>query len=184
MNNLQKWQLEQFCRKHEVDTAEIDTTLTYAEVKKHLESIAVIPAEERLDEWDSVEEFYNSVSIEEQADLERVDREELPYLFFYSLVKFKKKQIVEFRRYADKFDKHINIMYRTYTIKHLPENRQVRRAIGYAYVKGNITTVTAIIDFMKQNGMRVRILKTSLSYEFLKKYRYANGTWYKIENFN
>jgi len=177
LNALQKWQLEQFCRKHEVDTQEIDEALTYSENKQHLQSHVLTDVEENLDEGESMEQFYNSVTLEEQADLETVEPEKMPYLFFYSLVKFNKHQIVEFRRYADKFGKHVEIMYRTH------KKRQFKQVIGYAFVKGNVTTVTMIIDFLKTNGMYVRILKTSLSYKFLKQYRYAQGTWYNTESF-
>jgi len=34
--DLQRWTLEQFCRRHEIDVAEIDSTLTYSENIKHL----------------------------------------------------------------------------------------------------------------------------------------------------
>jgi len=38
MNPLTSWHLKRFCEKHEIDVHEIDSTLTHAENKEHLET--------------------------------------------------------------------------------------------------------------------------------------------------
>jgi hypothetical protein len=65
MNNLQVRQLKIFCKKHELDTALIDSTLTYSENKDYLRS-QITDFGDRLaerwsarqEEWDSAEEDY------------------------------------------------------------------------------------------------------------------------------
>jgi len=48
-----------FCRKYELDPYEIDNTLTYAENKKHLESLVPdFDPESNMDQWKAAEEQY------------------------------------------------------------------------------------------------------------------------------
>jgi len=51
--------LRRFCREYGLDEMEIDSTLTYWENKKHLESlVADFGQEDRLDKWRSQQEWY------------------------------------------------------------------------------------------------------------------------------
>jgi hypothetical protein len=51
--------LRRFCKEHGLDEMEIDSTLTYWENKKHLESlVADFGQEDRLDEWRSQQDWY------------------------------------------------------------------------------------------------------------------------------
>jgi hypothetical protein len=57
MNYLQIKHLLKLCKKHKVDPYEIDSTLSYAENKKHMRSLIINP-ERDMDKWDSAEEQY------------------------------------------------------------------------------------------------------------------------------
>ena len=58
MNVLQRRHLERFCRKHGLDTAEIDSMISYDENKAHLQSLTYRSLEEILQDRQSREEEY------------------------------------------------------------------------------------------------------------------------------
>jgi len=123
------------------------------------------------------EEFYQSFSPKEQSALESISFDDIKDKIFYCVVKHSRKQIVEFRDYSNKFGKHINIIYRTKTYRRGLKTIRVRQCIGYAFVKGNFATISMMIRHMRDNGVWLKILGTSASYESVKHYVYSKGTW-------
>jgi hypothetical protein len=59
MNYLQIKHLLKLCKKHKVDPYEIDSTLSYSENKKHLQTKVIDSNPEKdMDKWRSAEEQY------------------------------------------------------------------------------------------------------------------------------
>jgi transcription elongation factor Elf1 len=117
--------------------------------------------------------------LDEQSALESISPDDIPNKIFYCLVKFNRREIAELRRYAKKFSKHIKIMTRKYVYHKgmVGMQRTVRRATGYAYMNGNLATINTIVNYMRKNDVRLEIIKTSLSYRFIKNYRFSNATF-------
>jgi hypothetical protein len=63
---LEKWHLLQFCKKNDIDTQEIDNTLTYWENKNHL--IELIPSKEDF-EIDKLQLIDNIETYQELIDI-------------------------------------------------------------------------------------------------------------------
>jgi len=117
------------------------------------------------------------LQFEEQSALESISPNDIPNKIFYCLVKFSRKKIEELRRYAKKFSsKNIKIYTRKYVYhKGTVKQRTVRRAIGYALVKGNLATINTIVNYMRNNDVWLKIIKTSLSDKVIKNYSFSKG---------
>lgn len=176
---LQLWYLRNFCDQHNIDYQEIDDSLTYSENMEHLNELAGFELDGQMEQWQSQEEFYDSVSLEEQGGLPQVDQ--IPIVPFYSLVYFKRREITRMRNFQRKFGKHIKLMLRAKTYHKGIEGleRTVKHSTGYAIFKGNIETIWTIINYIREQGLKLKVLKTSMKESFLRQYRYANGVWYK-----
>ena len=60
MTNIERRHLREFCRKHDLDSQEVDSTLTYGENREYLESLARTPEraqEKALDAYEAEREL-------------------------------------------------------------------------------------------------------------------------------
>lgn len=167
MNPLVMYRLLKFCEKNGIDSYEIDSALTYDENMEHLERLVTADVEMDIAEAKSMEEYYNSVGLEELTGL---SKEQLDYSMFYSLVWFNKRKVTELRLCIRHFKKHVKILTRTYVYNEgIPTlEHKVRRAIGYVIIKGNIGTVHAILNYLRGHHIYTRVLKTSLKDSVIK----------------
>lgn len=65
MNRLSRYRLEKFCREHGIDLMEIDLTLSEGEVMEHLNELVLKDVEDLEAEAKSLEEYYDSCSLED-----------------------------------------------------------------------------------------------------------------------
>jgi len=129
LNSLQKWHLEQYCLRHNLDPQEIDNSLTYEENLNHLKELTGLEEEDLLDESKAMEDWYESRSLEELYG-EIDETVETPFLIFrfYIRIPFRLTRIVRTRTLN--FQKHI---------------RELR---GYIEVRGQIREIYEVIKVL------------------------------------
>lgn len=142
MNTLEKRLLQRFCEEHGLDYQLIDDTLTYDENKKQLMAMVGLSGQ-KVD----YEEWWESLPLNEIYGVSGT-----PTLLFTAYVKLRAIDISScggfrvrkpnYRLYTQRFSKHIKLM-----------------GLGYAQIRGDINTITAIIQYLERQDLRLRLIK-------------------------
>lgn len=146
LSPLQKYQLEQFCRKHSLDIQLIDNSLTYSEnLEKLKELIALEDEDEFLAQAKAMMEWYESRELSELYGISEkiLETLETPLLIFRFIVKYPRRLKRVIRTRITKFEKHTECYD------------------GYLIIKGQITEIYEVIEVLPQY---LRIVGSNMKY--------------------
>jgi len=156
LSPLQKYQLEQFCREHGLDTQLIDDSLTYEENKKFLESLLTIDEafDDRLAK--SMMEWYKSRDLGELYGISEdiLESSEIPLLIFRFYVKYPRrlKGVIKVR--ISEHTKHVEFFD------------------GYIIIKGQIKEIYEVINILPPY---LRIVGRDMKYN--PDWQFISGRW-------
>jgi len=143
---LQKYQLEEFCRKHGLDTQLIDDSLTYDENKAKLESLIIRDVAEKFEDIaDSLIEWYESRELGDLYGISEdiLESSEIPLLIFRFVVKYPRrlKGVIKVR--ISEYTKHVEFFD------------------GYLIIKGQIREIYEVINILPPH---IRIVGSNMKY--------------------
>jgi len=147
--------LRLYCKLHEIDYQEIDSSLTYHENKQHLETFTKSSLEELAKQYGHVYEVMEKeIPIAERYGVIPASEEE-PALIHKTVIHITTRSMVLLKSHLARFDK------------------QVRFFGSYAEITAQITETTAIIQHLEAKGVKVQFVGSSMVYQ--KVWQYIDG---------
>jgi len=137
--------LERFCREHNIDTAEIDDSLSYDENLKHLKSLVGYDVEELAEIYaKAYAEWEKAVDVAEIYGEIPEDIIGVPLLICRCWILIKWRYVKNAKIYLKRFPKHVEFHGKKYVL-----------------IRGQIETIFDIINVLLRNQIRFKILRVS-----------------------
>ena len=156
LNSLERWRLKLFCKQHDLDVQEIDSSINYYENMEHLNKFVSKSPEQQANEYGRIYEIMEKeISVSERYGV-IPESEEQPLLMHKSVFLLKARSINLVKAYLKPYEKNLQFFKRSYLV-----------------ITAQITETTTIIQTLENRGVKVDLVGRQMVYQ--KTWQYVDG---------